>query len=34
MPKYMLLFVGTDDWYDRQSKEELAKAYALSWLGG
>jgi hypothetical protein len=27
MPKYMLMFVGTDDWYDRQSKEELAKAY-------
>src|SRR6185503_7617655 len=27
MPKYMLMFVGTDDWYDKQSKEELAKAY-------
>ena len=27
MPKYMLTFVGRDDWYDGQSKEELEKAY-------
>jgi hypothetical protein len=27
MPKYMLMLVGRDDWYDKQSKEELAKAY-------
>ena len=27
MPKYMLMFVGSDDWYDKQSKEELDKAY-------
>ena len=33
MPKYMLMFVGSDDWYDKQSKEELAKAYKpiVSW---
>ena len=27
MPKYMLMFVGSDDWYDKQSKEDLDKAY-------
>ena len=27
MPKYMLMFVGRDDWYDKQSKEQLAEAY-------
>jgi hypothetical protein len=27
MPKYMLMFVGTDEWYDGKSKEELAEAY-------
>ncbi len=27
MPKYMLMFVGTDEWYDGQTKEDLAKAY-------
>jgi hypothetical protein len=27
MPKYVLMFVGSDDWYDTQTKEELAKAY-------
>lgn len=27
MPKYMLMFVGSDAWYDKQSKEELEKAY-------
>ncbi len=33
MPKYMLMFVGSDDWYDTQSKEDLAKAYRpiMSW---
>jgi len=33
MPKYMLMFVGRDDWYDKQSKEELAEAYRpiMSW---
>src|SRR5207249_2799856 len=27
MPKYVLMFVASDDWYDKQSKEELDKAY-------
>jgi hypothetical protein len=33
MPKYMLMFVGSDDWYDKHSKEELDKAYKpiMSW---
>jgi hypothetical protein len=33
MPKYVLMFVGNDDWYDTQSKEELEKAYQpiMSW---
>lgn len=33
MPKYMLMFVGSDEWYDAQSKEELEKAYRpiMSW---
>lgn len=33
MPKYMLMFVGSDDWYDARSKEDLAKAYRpiMSW---
>jgi hypothetical protein len=33
MPKYVLMFVGNDDWYDTQTKEELEKAYQpiMSW---
>ena len=33
MPKYMLMFIGSDEWYDAQSKEDLAKAYKpiMSW---
>jgi hypothetical protein len=33
VPKYMLMFVGSDDWYEGKSKEELAKAYRpiMSW---
>jgi len=33
MPKYMLMFVGSDDWYGNQSKEDLEKAYRpiMSW---
>jgi hypothetical protein len=33
MPKYVLMFVGSDDWYDTQTKEELEKAYQpiMSW---
>ena len=27
MPRYMLMFVGSDDWYDQQSKEQLEQAY-------
>jgi hypothetical protein len=33
VPKYMLMFVGSDDRYDAQSKEDLEKAYRpiMSW---
>jgi hypothetical protein len=33
MPKYVLMFIGRDDWYDTQTKEELASAYKpiMSW---
>ncbi len=33
MPKYVLMFVGNDDWYNTQTKEELEKAYQpiMSW---
>jgi hypothetical protein len=27
MPKYVLMFVGSDDWYDTHTKEELEQAY-------
>ena len=27
MPKYVLMFVGSDDWYDQQTKETIGDAY-------
>ncbi|HEV8670797.1 MAG TPA: YciI family protein [Candidatus Limnocylindria bacterium] len=33
MPRYMLTFVSQDDWWEKQSEEDLKKAYApiMSW---
>jgi hypothetical protein len=33
MPRYMLMFVGRDDWWEAQSKEQLEKAMGgiMSW---